>query len=133
VPPTELTRLVEQAPRNANLRVWVEGISLEGRDISKGVLLPLGEPAANARERLNQMGLTVMALGEDVQVAAVRFGSQAEKLGLEQGFTIKTIELPASNRPDKEWMFIPAFALLGLVWFMQKRRARREPAPRVAA
>jgi TRAP transporter 4TM/12TM fusion protein len=133
VPPTELTRLVEQAPRNANLRVWVEGISLEGRDISKGVLLPLGEPAANARERLNQMGLTVMALGEDVQVAAVRFGSQAEKLGLEQGFTIKTIELPASNRPDKEWMFIPAFALLGLVWFVQKRRARREPAPRVAA
>ncbi|WP_341648388.1 TRAP transporter permease [Thauera humireducens] len=133
VPPTELTRLVEQAPRNANLRVWVEGISLEGRDISKGVLLPLGEPAANARERLNQMGLTVMALGEDVQVAAVRFGSQAEKLGLEQGFTIKTIELPAENRPDKEWMFIPAFALLGLVWFVQKRRARREPAPRVAA
>lgn len=133
VPPTELTRLVEQAPRNANLRVWVEGISLEGRDISKGVLLPLGEPAANARERLNQMGLTVMALGEDVQVAAVRFGSQAEKLGLEQGFTIKTIELPASNHPDKEWMFIPAFALLGLVWFVQKRRARREPAPRVAA
>jgi len=125
VPPTELSRLVEQAPRNGNLRVWIEGISLEGRDISKGVLLPLGEPAASARERLNQMGLTVMTLGEDVQIAAVRFGSQAEKLGLEQGFTIRTIELPSGARPDKEWMFIPALILLGLVWFMQKGRVRK--------
>ncbi|WP_287366289.1 TRAP transporter permease [Thauera sp.] len=133
VPPTELTRLVEEAPRNGNLRVWIEGLTLEGQEISKGVLLPLGEPAANARERLGKMGLTVMALGEDVQVAAVRFGSQAEKLGLEQGFTITTIELPSGERPTKEWMFIPAFILLGLVWFMQKARARRGAAPRPAA
>ena len=133
VPPTELTRLVEEAPRNGNLRVWIEGLTLEGQEISKGVLLPLGEPAANARERLGKMGLTVMALGEDVQVAAVRFGSQAEKLGLEQGFTITTIELSSGERPTKEWMFIPAFILLGLVWFMQKARARRGAAPRPAA
>ena len=126
VAPTELGRLVEEAPRNGNLRVWVEGITLEGDEMSKGVLLPLGEPAASANERLKKMGLTVMALGEDVQIAAVRFGSQAEKLGLEQGFTIKTIELPSGERPAKEWMYIPAFLLLGLVWFMQKRRARRQ-------
>ena len=132
VPPTELTRLVEEAPRNGNLRVWIEGITLEGQEISKGVLLPLGEPAANARERLGKMGLTVMALGDEVQVAAVRFGSQAEKLGLEQGFTLKTIELPSGERPTKEWMFIPAFILLGLVWFMQKGRARRGSTPRPA-
>ena len=88
-------------------------------------MLPLGEPAASSRERLNKMGLTVMALGEDVQIAAVRFGSPAEKLGLEQGFMIKTIELPSEQRPDKEWMYIPAFLLLGLVWFMQKGRARK--------
>ncbi len=126
VAPTELGRLVEEAPRNGNLRVWVEGITLEGDEMSKGVLLPLGEPATSANERLKKMGLTVMALGEDVQIAAVRFGSQAEKLGLEQGFTIKTIELPSGERPAKEWMYIPAFLLLGLVWFMQKRRARRQ-------
>ena len=128
VAPTELSRLVEEAPRNGNLRVWIEGITLEGDEMSKGVLLPLGEPAASARERLKKMGLTVMALGEDVQIAAVRFGSQAEKLGLEQGFTIKTIELPSGERPAKEWMYIPAFLLLGLVWFMQKGRARRQTA-----
>ena len=37
------------------------------------------------------------------------------------------IELPAAARPDKEWMFIPALALLALVWFAQRARARRNP------
>ena len=133
IPPTELTRLVEEAPRNGNLRVWVEGMNLEGQDISKGVLLPLGDKAAKASERLGAMGLTVMTLGDQVQVGAVRFGSQAEKLGLEQGFTISAIEIPSGERPAKEWMFIPAFILLGLVYAMQKPRQRRAEAERVKA
>jgi TRAP transporter 4TM/12TM fusion protein len=132
IPPTELTRLVEDAPRNGNLRVWVEGMNLEGQDISKGVLLPLGDKAS-ARERLGAMGLTVMSLGDQVQVAAVRFGSQAEKLGLEQGFAISAIEIPSGERPAKELMFIPAFILLGLVYAMQKPRQRRKEAERVKA
>ncbi|MDX9884112.1 TRAP transporter permease [Thauera sp.] len=133
IPPTELTRLVEEAPRNGNLRVWVEGMNLEGQDISKGVLLPLGDRAAKASERLGAMGLTVMTLGDQVQVAAVRFGSQAEKLGLEQGFSISAIEIPSGERPAKEWMFVPAFILLGLVYAMQKPRQRRREAERVKA
>jgi len=133
IPVTELTRLVEEAPPNANLRVWVAGMSLEGRDIEKGVLLPLGQSAPNARERLGAIGLTLMTLGDDVQVAAVRFGSRAERLGLEQGFRIVTIELPVADRPAKEWIYIPALALLALVWFMQRARIRKEGVRPVAA
>jgi len=133
IPVTELTRLVEEAPPNANLRVWVAGMSLEGRDIEKGVLLPLGQSAPNARERLGAIGLTLMTLGDDVQVAAVRFGSRAEGLGLEQGFRIVTIELPVADRPAKEWIYIPALALLALVWFMQRSRIRKEGVRPVAA
>ena len=133
IPVSELTRLVEEAPPNANLRVWVEGMSLEGRDIEKGVLLPLGQPAPNARERLGAIGLTLMTLGDDVQVAAVRFGSRAERLGLEQGFRIVTIELPVADRPAKEWIYIPALALLALVWFTQRARIRKEGVRPVAA
>jgi len=132
LPATELSRLVEEAPRNGNLRIWVQGISLEGQDVSKGVLLPLGDKAGSARERLGAMGLTLMTLGDQVQVAAVRFGSQAEKLGLEQGYDIVRIELPSGERPDKEWMYIPAFALIALVWAMQKPRQRRREAERSA-
>ncbi|RKT60926.1 TRAP transporter 4TM/12TM fusion protein [Azonexus fungiphilus] len=122
---TELTRVVEAAPANTKLRVWVEGTTLEGKDVTKGVLLSLGEPG-KASERLGRMGLTVMSLGDQVQVAAVRFGSPAEKLGLEQGFTFKHIEVPNPGSPDKEWMFIPALLLLALVWFMQRARRDRE-------
>ncbi len=124
-PATELVELIEQAPRNANLRVWVTGLSLEGEEVSKGILLPLGEPAASARERLGAIGLSIMTLGEQTQVAAVKFGSRAEKLGLEQGFTFTHIEIPSRDRPAKEWIFIPALALLVLVWFLQRARVHR--------
>ncbi|MPN03415.1 hypothetical protein SDC9_150645 [bioreactor metagenome] len=125
--PTELTRLVEAAPKDGKLRVWVEGLSLEGQEVTKGVLLSLGAPG-KASERLASMGLTMMTLGDQVQVAAVRFGSPAEKLGLEQGFNLTRIEIPHPDRPDKEWIFIPALLLLALVWFMQNARRRREAA-----
>lgn len=117
----------EKARPDANLRIWIEGFSLEGHEVSRGVLLPLGPShtengqALSARERLAHSGLTVAALGESVQVAAVRFRSSAERLGIEPGFVIQRLELPA-QRPAKEWLFLPAFLLIALIAFLQKRR-----------
>ncbi|HMM86994.1 TRAP transporter permease [Azohydromonas sp.] len=124
-PATELMTLVEQAPKGERKRVWVEGLNLDGKEIRKGVLLPLGDPGP-ARERLRRIGLTVMALGDEVQIAAVQFGSAAEKLGLEQGLRITQIEMPA-QRPAKEWMYVPALLLLAVVIVAQRARLRREP------
>jgi TRAP transporter 4TM/12TM fusion protein len=121
VPATELMKLVEAAPAGERKRVWVEGQNIDGKDIRKGVLLPLGD-VAPARERLRKLGLTVVPLGQDIQIAQVQFGSIAEKLGLEQGFKVASIELPA-DRPAKEWMFLPALLLLGAVAALQRRRA----------
>ena len=67
-----------------------------------------------------------------MQIAQVGFGSQAEKLGIEQGFNVESIELPA-DRPDKEWMFIPALALLGVVVLTQRGGMRVEPKVALAA
>jgi len=128
---SQLMTLVEQAPAGASKRIWVEGTNLDGKDIRKGVLLPLGD-AGPARERLRRIGLTVVPLGSELQVAQVAFGSRAEKLGLEQGFKIASIEMP-TDRPDKEWMFVPALALLALIVWLQRARARRQPAARPAA
>jgi TRAP transporter 4TM/12TM fusion protein len=119
-PPSQLMALVESAKPGERKRVWIEGQNLDGRDIRKGVLLPLGE-AGPARERLRRLRLTVVPLGNEMQIAQVQFGSQAEKLGLEQGFKVASIELPA-DRPAKEWMFLPALALLGVVVVLQRRR-----------
>ena len=51
----------------------------------------------------------------------VQFGSTAEKLGVEQGFAITSVEVE-SQRPNKEWVFIPALALLALIVVIQRRR-----------
>lgn len=125
LPATELTRLVGEAPSGASLRLWVEGLSVEGNEISRGVLLPLGEPAANARARLTAAGVGIMEFGGRVQVSMVRYGSAAAKLGLEEGLEITHIEVPATGRPAEEWIYVPALALLGLVMALQWRRARR--------
>ncbi|MFN3566960.1 MAG: TRAP transporter permease, partial [Burkholderiaceae bacterium] len=121
--PAQLMKIIEDKPANANLRMWIEGTTLEGKEFSKGVLIPLG-PKAPARERLRRAGLSLIALGDDVTIGPVQFGSVAAKLGLEAGFKVTGVELPV-ERPPKEWMFIPALLLLAAVVLLQRARARR--------
>jgi len=126
VPAAQMTALIEQAPADAGKRIWIEGMNMDGDDIRKGVLLPLGEPGT-ARERLARAGLTVMAQGDELLIAAVKFGSPAAKLGIEQGFRIVSAEVP-SDRPAKEWLYLPALALLLLVMGLQRARQKRQGA-----
>jgi hypothetical protein len=60
-----------------------------------------------------------------VQVSMVRFGSAAERLGMEQGYVITMIEVPTGERPSKDWVYVPALALLALVMVLQRARMRR--------
>ena len=130
-PASELSEMVAKAPADARQRFWIEGMNLDGKEIKKGVLLPLGAEGT-APERLKRAGLQIMSLGDKIQVAAVQFGSTAEKLGIEQGFDITQVEVPA-DRPSKEWAFIPAMALLGLIVMVQRARGRREKKAAPAA
>ena len=120
-PATQLIQVADEAPDGARQRLWIEGTTIEGKEISRGVLLPLGDKADNGRARLAKVGLRVVPMGDELQVMQVQFGSRAEKLGIEQGFTIKTIENDA-DRPAKEWMMVPALLLLALVYWVQRRR-----------
>ena len=123
VPAAQISQLIEAQPANAGKRIWIEGTNIDGKDIRKGVLLPLG-PQGTARERFASAGVNVMAQGDELLITQVRFGSRAEKLGMEQGFRIVSAETPA-DRPAKEWMFLPAMALLLLVIGLQRARARK--------
>jgi TRAP transporter 4TM/12TM fusion protein len=123
VPAAQISQLIEAQPANAGKRIWIEGTNINGKDIRKGVLLPLG-PKGTARERFASAGVNVMAQGDELLITQVRFGSRAEKLGMEQGFKIVSAETPA-DRPAKEWMFLPAIALLLLVIGLQRARARK--------
>jgi len=123
VPAAQISQLIEAQPANAGKRIWIEGTNIDGKDIRKGVLLPLG-PKATARERFASAGVNVMVQGDELLITQVRFGSRAEKLGMEQGFRIVSAEMP-SDRPAKEWMFIPAIVLLMLVVLLQRARGRK--------
>ena len=122
VPAAEMGQVIEDAPANSSKRLWIKGTNMDGKDIRKGVLLPLGAKGT-LRERLDRSGVKTMAQGKELLVMQVKFGSVAEKLGMEQGFRIVSAEVE-TERPDKEWMFLPALGLLAVVVALQRRRRK---------
>ena len=130
VPSAQMGKLIEEAPAGASKRFWIEGINSSGKDVRKGVLLPLGEPGT-VRERLSSAGVSSIAQGNELLITNVKFRSVGEKLGIEQGYRIVSAEVVA-DRPDKEWLFLPALALLLVVLAVQRRRLTPRANARVA-
>jgi hypothetical protein len=128
-PPGELREIVETIPPNGFVRLQVEGMDAMGRDVSKVVMVRLGEPGS-AEERLRETGMGVMVLGDQVQVTDVTFGSQAARYGVDFGMNITEVLVPDADRLPKEIMIIPALLLLGLVFLLQWRRLSAAPATR---
>ncbi len=119
-PPTELLQLAERAPDQGRLMLVVEGIDLNGDDVRKTVSLRLDTPGP-ARERLAAAGLQVTTLGQEVRIGNVRFGSAAKRVGLEPGYRLVAIDVPA-DRPNPAWFYVPALLLLAAVYLGQRRR-----------
>ena len=120
-PAQAFMEIVGSAPPNTGVRVRLEGTNVEGKEVKKTVLLPVGSEGT-ATQRLSKSGLTTMALPSGPQIAAVGLHSPADRAGFEQGFTVTGIETEA-KRPAKEWMFLPALAVLGAVVLLQRRRS----------
>jgi Domain of unknown function (DUF3394) len=126
VPAKEIFKVAEQLPEDDRLVLVIEGTNVEGEDVRKTVAVQLGAPG-EGRKRLAEAGLTVSALGPEVRVTAVKFGSRARKSGFEQGFKVAAVKVP-TDRPSEHWVYLPALALAAFVWFLQRARVRR-PAP----
>jgi len=122
-PPQELVRRAEALPADGGLRLRVEGTTLEGREVRKTVQLRLA--GEGGPQRLQRSGLSLISSPEGVQVIAVAPRSAAAGAGIEPGFRINAVEVPA-ERPAKEWFIIPALLLAGIVMLLQLRRARAE-------
>ncbi len=122
-PGTQLMALAEAG--GDGLRVRIEGMSLEGRDVKKTVMLPLTAEGTGV-QRVKSAGLTLMPTPEGMEVMAVGLKSRADKAGFEQGFKVTGIEV-LTDRPAKEWLYLPALLLFGFVFTLQ--RLRRETMP----
>ena len=124
VPAKELFRVAGELAANDRLVLVIEGTNVEGDDVRKTVAVQLTAPPGDARKRLADAGLTISALGPEVRVSAVKFGSRARKSGFEQGFKVAAVKVP-TDRPSEHWVYIPALALIAFVWFLQRSRYRR--------
>jgi TRAP transporter 4TM/12TM fusion protein len=126
-PAADIYKVADTLREDEWLVVGIAGETLSGEKQTKTVALPMGE-GANGRERIRNGGVTLAQLGADIEVAAVKFGSRARKLGVEQGYKIVELKLPNPARPSQHWVFIPAALLAGLVWWLQGRRIVRATA-----
>ncbi len=121
-PATELLQLAGETPQDHPLVMVLEGSSIEGRELRKTVSVQLGKPGGG-RERLGEAGLTLRTLGGEIVIAGVKFGSKARRAGFEQGWKVAVLKVPA-ERPSAHWVYIPALALVALVFFLQRLRLR---------
>jgi len=133
VPPAGVVELAGRAQDGGNLRVRVQGETRSGRTVEKVVVLPLGA-AGPGEARLQRAGIRLLDDGGKLTVDDVRFGSPADKVGIELDNQILGAEM-ATVRPAKHWLFVPALALLAVVVLLQLRRrpARSREDARPAA
>jgi hypothetical protein len=123
IPTSEWSKVVNEIPAEGRFLVNIEGVTIEGEDVSKSLALRLGPPA-EPRKRLADAGLMLVPLGDKLQIATVRFGSPAQKAGFEQGWDVVDVIVPA-ERPNPHWFFLPALLVIGLIWWLQGRRESR--------
>ena len=121
LPSAQVYDVARDLPDGGRLVVVIRGETIEGDAVTKTVALRLGAKGDDGRKRLADAGLTLAALGDTVKVSGVKFGSRARKGGFEQGWDVDRLEVP-SGRPSAHWLYLPALALVVLVWWAQGRR-----------
>ena len=129
LPASKAYDVARDLPAGRRLVMVIAGQTIEGDDVRKTVALKLGAADADGRRRLAEAGLTLAGLGDTLKVSGVKFGSRARKSGFEQGWEVARIEVP-SGRPSPHWFYLPALALVALVWWSQGRRMTPAPAAR---
>ncbi|MBK9135632.1 MAG: TRAP transporter permease [Betaproteobacteria bacterium] len=133
VPAAQLMQVVQDTETDDRLVLVIAGTTIEGDEVGKTVALRLpGVKGDEARKRLADGGLTVMALGDNVQIGSVKFGSRAKKAGFEPGWEVKAVK-QRTDRPSEHWFYLPALLLVALVWVAQGRRMQPAAARPAAA
>jgi len=132
LPASKAYDVARDLPAGGRLVMVIGGQTIEGDDVKKTVALKLGAAGDDGRKRLAEAGLTLAGLGDSLKVSGVKFGSRARKSGFEQGWDVARIEVP-SGRASPYWFYLPALALIALVWWSQGRRMASDARPAVPA
>jgi TRAP transporter 4TM/12TM fusion protein len=123
-PASKVFEIAGKVPAGERLVAVIAGTTIEGEDLRKTVAVNLGAAEADGRKRILASGLTLVPLGDKLQIANVKFGTAAKKSGFEQGFDIVEVKVP-SGRPTAHWFYLPGLLLIALVWWSQGRRMKK--------
>jgi hypothetical protein len=120
---TKIYDIASELPDKAQIRVQVKGETLEGKLVDKIVMLPVGDKA-EGKERLKvAAGLELREENGKLWIDNLVFGGVAEKQKLDFDWEIASVQIE-NDRPAKQWFYLLAMMLLGLVWFSQKSRTK---------
>jgi hypothetical protein len=120
VPPAQLAQALGEVEADSSLRLRIQGEDALGDPRTFSVLLPVPD-GASGEERLAKLGIQLYEQDGKTLIDNVAFGSPAADLGLEFDQQILVVRAPTERWP-KELMWLPGFALLGLIWLLQRRR-----------
>jgi len=119
-PAEQLEQIVGSMKPGSQVSIQVRGTDFQGEEYTKTVMLQVGKADSGA-ERLSDMGIETRQENGKVIVDMVGFASPAEKAGIEFDQEILYVQMP-TDIPPKELVYIPAIMLLGLIWYLQRRR-----------
>ena len=117
----KIYEVAEALPVNALIRVHVIGETLEGDLVDKVVMLPLGAAAGGEERLATAAGLELREEDGKLLVDNLVFGGPAERQQIDFDWEVADIQRK-TDRPSKQWFFLPALGLLGLVVVAQRRR-----------
>ncbi len=124
--PATIVQVMGDAESGSKLRVIVDGQNDVGEPVTLTMIIDVGDEPTGA-ERLEAFGLEILQEDGKVIVDGAAFNSKAQKSGFDFDQVISKLLVPASQ-PLKELLYIPALLLLGLIYFLQRRRRRSEPS-----
>jgi TRAP transporter 4TM/12TM fusion protein len=129
---TQIYEVAEEQPANGLLRVHVMGETLEGDEVDKVVMLPVGAPGPGKDRIEMAAGLELREEDGKMFVDNIVFGSAAEKQKIDFDWEIVDVQKKADT-PNKRWFYIPAILLLIVVWKTQVSRRDRDKLTPVEA
>ncbi len=122
--PVALASTLESLEPGSVIRMRISGEDAVGkiRDFSVLFEVPEGE---SGQDRLDALGIATYEQDKQTLIDIVSFASPAEAAGLQFDQQIVDVRVPV-ERVRKEWMWIPAFLLFGLVYYLQRRRVNKQ-------
>jgi TRAP transporter 4TM/12TM fusion protein len=123
-PAIQLPSVVQQLEPQESLRLKVEIENEKGKMITRTLLLPV--PDSAAEDRLQRLGFVTEPEGDTLRILDIGFLSPAENAGLEAGFAKRILGFERrQQQPAKEWFLLPPLLLCLLIGYAQVKRKRR--------